>query len=248
MVNQFHSPYNIYMPYKKTKKFLAGFIHLYTALGSVIAFLMVITAFHGNTVNFLWLSLLAMIIDGTDGFLARKFEVKKTLPWFDGATLDNIVDYLTYVFAPVILLWTNNFISQNTFGIITISAVLLSSCYQFSRSDAKTDNNNYYFLGFPDYWNIIAFYVIIFSLSSLVTSFILIVCSILVFAPIKFLYPSRTRQFQKSTVPLTVLWFINCILILAQLPQTDPILIQLSLIYPIYYIILSIYLTQKLKS
>jgi phosphatidylcholine synthase len=225
------------------KIFLARFVHIYTALGSVIAFIMILTALRGDTFGFLWLTLLAMVVDGTDGYLARRFEVKKYTPHFDGATLDNIVDYLTYVFAPVILFWTNNFIPQNTFGLLVVAAVLLSSCYQFSRADAKTDSKNYYFLGFPDYWNIIAFYAIVMSLDQAATSTILIICAILVFIPIKFLYPTRTKQFQKITIPLTGLWFASYILIMMQLPQPNPTLTSVSLLYPVYYFIASIYLT-----
>ncbi|MDQ3099160.1 MAG: CDP-diacylglycerol O-phosphatidyltransferase [bacterium] len=229
------------------QKYLAGFVHIYTAMGSVIAFVMILTALKGDTTGFLWLTLIAMVIDGTDGFLARKFDVKKNIPWFDGATLDNIVDYLTYVFAPVVLLWTNNYLPQNTAGLIIVSAVLLSSCYQFCRSDAKTDNKNYYFLGFPDYWNIIAFYAIVAGLSPNTTLLILLVCAILVFVPIKFLYPSRTKQYQKITVPLTILWFIAFLVIMMQLPNPNQGLVQLSLIYPIYYFLASIYLTLQIK-
>ncbi len=208
---------------------------------------MVIAAINHDTTQFLWLTLVAMTIDGTDGFLARKFNVKKNIPWIDGATLDNIVDYITYVFAPAVLFWVNNYIPHNLFGTGIIAAVLLSSCYQFCRSDAKTDNQNYYFLGFPDYWNIIAFYVIALNLDTSTTSIILLLCSILVFIPIKFLYPSRTKQLQKLTIPLTALWFVAYIVIMLQLPTPNLQLVTLSLLYPLYYIVGSLYLTYKTK-
>ncbi len=188
-----------------------------------------------------------MIIDGTDGYLARKFDVKKNLPWFDGATLDNIVDFLTYAFAPAVLFWTGGYIPHNNIGLIIISTILLSSCYQFCRSDAKTDNKNYYFLGFPDYWNIIAFYAIVANLSSLATSITLLACSILVFIPIKFLYPSRTKQMQGSTVVLTLLWFISYLILMMQLPTPNINLVTISLIYPLYYLIASLYLTYTIS-
>ena len=71
---------------------------------------MVVAAVQREVSAALWLFLVAMIIDGTDGFLARKFRVKEAAtPGFDGALLDNIVDYLTYCFAPVVLLWIGGF-------------------------------------------------------------------------------------------------------------------------------------------
>src|SRR5687767_15245830 len=76
-------------------------VHLYTATGTVVGLLIVLAAIEGETLTALWLFFVALFIDGTDGMLARRFRVKETIPWFDGALLDNIVDYLTYVFAPV---------------------------------------------------------------------------------------------------------------------------------------------------
>src|SRR3954465_10510228 len=77
-------------------------VHLYTASGSVLALLIVIAAMRGETTAALWLGLATLFIDGTDGMLARRMRVKETIPWFDGARLDDIVDYLTYVFAPIV--------------------------------------------------------------------------------------------------------------------------------------------------
>src|SRR4051794_11927701 len=83
----------------------AGAVHVYTASGSVLGLLIVVAAVQGRVVTALWLGLAAMVVDGTDGMLARRLRVKELIPWFDGAGLDNIVDYLTYAFAPVVLLW-----------------------------------------------------------------------------------------------------------------------------------------------
>ena len=86
-------------------QFSAAAVHLYTASGAVLAFLMVQAAIQGNAVQALWISLITLIVDGTDGSLARRFRVSEMLPWFDGRRLDDIVDYLTYVFAPILLIW-----------------------------------------------------------------------------------------------------------------------------------------------
>ena len=44
-------------------------------------------------------------MDGLDGTLARKYEVKEMLPHFDGSVLDLVIDYLTYVFIPAIFIY-----------------------------------------------------------------------------------------------------------------------------------------------
>jgi phosphatidylcholine synthase len=87
-------------------------VHAYTATGAVLALLIVLAAVDGDVTEALWLGLAALVVDGTDGMLARRFDVKERLPWFDGALLDNIVDYLTYVFAPIVLLLQTGYLPR----------------------------------------------------------------------------------------------------------------------------------------
>ncbi|HEX6290140.1 MAG TPA: CDP-alcohol phosphatidyltransferase family protein [Herpetosiphonaceae bacterium] len=221
----------------------AAAVHLYTASGAVLAFLIVLAAFQGNTVQALWLGLIALIIDSTDGTLARRFRVSETLPWFDGRRLDDIVDYLTYVFAPVLLLWSGEYLPQGNAGMILAALPLLASSYQFCRVDAKTDDH--FFLGFPSYWNVVAFYTIVLDLTPTTVSIIMIVCSLLVFVPIRYVYPSRTAAFRRLTLALTGLWLLCYAWILPQLPTPSPILSDFSLLYLVYYLGLSLYLTFK---
>jgi phosphatidylcholine synthase len=215
-------------------------VHLYTASGAVLALLIVLAAFQGKVVQALWIGLAALIIDSTDGSLARRFHVKEILPWFDGRHLDDIVDYLTYVFAPILLLWSTHNLPADPGGIILAALPLLASSYQFCRVDAKTED--YFFLGFPSYWNIVAFYIIIFKLPPAAVIAILLICSILVFVPIRYLYPSRTIEFRRLTLVLTGLWLLNYALILLQMPNPQPFLMYFSLFYIFYYVTLSLYL------
>lgn len=222
----------------------AAAVHLYTATGAVVGLLIVQAAIEGNVVRALWLGLLALFVDSTDGTLARRFRVWETLPWFDGRRLDDIVDYLTYAFAPIVLLWSRGFLPAGTAGTLVAALPLLASGYQFCRADAKTEDH--FFLGFPSYWNIVAFYVIVFDLPAPVASGILLVCSLLVFVPIRYVYPSRTVAFRPLTLALTGLWFLLYAAILLQMPSPDPLLTNLSLLYLVYYLGLSLYLTSKI--
>jgi phosphatidylcholine synthase len=216
-------------------------VHLYTASGTVLAFLMVIAAFDGNAIRALWISLAALIIDGTDGMLARRLRVKETIPSFDGARLDDIVDYITYVFAPVVLLWTGGYLPDGVVGGTLAALPLLASSYQFCRVDAKTDDH--FFLGFPSYWNVVAFYVIVAGLGSVTTGIILAVCSALVFVPIKYIYPSRTRIFRRANLLLNAAWLVAYAVLLVQMPDPSFVIVWLSLLYIAYYIGGSVYLT-----
>jgi phosphatidylcholine synthase len=216
-------------------------VHLYTALGSVLGFLIVIAAFEGNAVTALWLGLAALWIDGTDGMLARRFRVKETIPWFDGARMDDIVDYLTYVFAPIVLLWTTDRLPGGPIGWVVAALPLLASCYQFCRVDAKTADH--FFLGFPSYWNVVAFYAIVLDIGRSGVAITLAVLTVLVFVPVRYVYPSRTKLLRNLNLALAGVWLVTYAVLLAQYPDPNPVVVALSLAYLVYYIGLSVYLT-----
>lgn len=218
-------------------------LHAYTASGTVLALLAVTAAATGNTVQVLWILLAALVIDGTDGALARRLRVKETIPGFDGARLDDIVDYITYAFVPVVLLWTGHYLPAGLWGAVVAAIPLLASSFQFCRTDAKTDDHC--FLGFPSYWNVVAFYVVVLGLSPAVTSAVLLVCAALVFVPVKYIYPSRTRIARVLNLTLAGAWLALYALILTGFPQPNPILVALSLLYLGYYLLASIYLTLR---
>ena len=221
----------------------AAAVHLYTASGAVLALLIVLAAVQGDVTRALWLGLVALIIDGTDGMLARRMRVKEHIPWFDGARLDDIVDYLTYVFAPVLLLWTSGFLPSGSWGIALATVPLVASTYQFCRVDAKT--SDHFFLGFPSYWNIVAFYAIVLDFGDTAVGITLVVLSILVFVPVRYVYPSRTRFLQALTLGLTAVWLGTYALLLLQLPDPHPVVVAVSLGYVVYYVGLSGYLTAR---
>jgi phosphatidylcholine synthase len=218
-------------------------VHLYTASGSVLGLLIVLAAFDGDAVAALWLGLVALVVDGTDGMLARRLRVKETIPWFDGARLDDIVDYLTYAFAPVVLLWTTGSLPDGAFGWVVAALPLLASSYQFCRVDAKTEDHT--FLGFPSYWNVVAFYAIVLDLGPAVVATVLVVCSVLVFVPVRYLYPSRTPVLQGLSLGLTVLWLVLYAVLLLQVPDPHPVVVTLSLAYVGYYVGVSLWLTAR---
>ncbi|WP_067431707.1 CDP-alcohol phosphatidyltransferase family protein [Nocardioides jensenii] len=225
----------------RSARLAAASVHIYTSLGVVLGLLMVHFSYDGDVRTVLWLFLAAMVIDGSDGFLARHFEVKRVLPGFDGALLDNIVDYLTYAFAPMVLLWSCGYLPDGVLGGVTASLPLLASCFQFCRSDAKTDDH--FFLGFPSYWNIVAFYVVVFGWGQTTTAVLLLVFTVLVFVPVKYVYPSRTATLWTLNMTLAVLWLVAFAALTAQVPEPHTWLAILSLAYPVYYTALSLWLT-----
>ena len=229
------------MPPASGSRLAAALVHVYTAIGAVLAFLMVVAIQAREITMALWLFLAAMIVDGTDGFLARHFRVKELWPGFDGALLDNIVDYLTYCFAPVTLLWLGGYLPTGPLGWVVACAPLLASCFQFARTDARTDDH--LFLGFPSYWNVVAFYVLVLDLPVAAVTAALVVLAVLVFVPVKYVYPSRTPTWWYTNMAATAAWFVAYAFIVAQLPDPAPWLVGLSLAYVGFYIVESLILT-----
>src|SRR6478609_7448885 len=217
-------------------------VHAYTTSGVVLALLMVHFAYQGEVETVLWLFLAAMVVDGTDGMLARRLRVKEVVPGFDGALLDNIVDYITYAFAPMVLLWATGYLPADPWGGLVAALPLVASCFQFCRVDAKTDDH--FFLGFPSYWNIVALYAILGHTDPTMLGALLLICSALVFVPIRYIYPTRTVALMPITLGLGTLWGIAVLILLLQLPHPDPWLVNLSYLYIVYYVAASLYLNR----
>ena len=218
---------------------MAWLAHLYTASGAIAAFLAATAIFDADYRRaFLWLYA-QVAIDATDGVVARAFRVEDRLPWFDGAKLDDIVDYLCYVFIPALIVWRAELVPQ-TWAIPVAAAMLLSSGYGFNRVGAKTDDH--FFLGFPSYWNIVALYLFIAGWSPTVNAAILLALAVLVFVPFRYVYPSRGTAFQRLTVGLSAVWAVLVLLLVWQLPAVSRAVLLLSLVFPVYYLGLSVWL------
>jgi phosphatidylcholine synthase len=228
-------------------KSVAWIAHLYTALGAVAALLATLAVFSDDYRSaFLWLGL-QIFIDSTDGLLARALRVQERIPWFDGALLDNIIDYLTYVFVPAVILIRANLV-PSAWGVWIAGAILIASGYGFSRTDAKVKVGEYFFTGFPSYWNIVVLYMFVFRLAPVSNALILIGFVVLVFVPIRYVYPSRTETLRSVTMLLGFSWAAMVIWMVWQLPDTSGPWALLSLIFPVYYNALSLWLSLRSSS
>ncbi len=212
-------------------------VHMYTAVGVVIGFLALNAVFsHDYASVFLFLTI-ALVIDATDGVLARAVEVKRVTPWFDGAMLDSIVDYLNYVIVPAAVMVQPGILPRGAEGFVLL--VLLASAYGFSRTDAK-GFVEHYFLGFPSYWNIMAFYFVVLNSPPVMNMIVMLIAVVMVFVPMRWLYPTRSEVLRKSTISLGVVWGVMSAFMLMKLPETSPTLGAISLFYPIYYTVCSV--------
>jgi phosphatidylcholine synthase len=154
-----------------------------------------------------------------------------------------MVDYLTYAFTPMVLLWSAGYLGDGSGATLLAVMPLLASAYQFCRVDAKTEDH--LFLGFPSYWNILALYVVVLDLGTTTVAVLLTVCAVLVFVPVGYVYPSRTDTLRGLTLALTTVWLVSYAVLIHQLPSPSPVWVTISLSYLVYYVALSLYLTAR---
>jgi phosphatidylcholine synthase len=218
---------------------VAWLIHLLTASGAVLG-LFSMTAVFANDYRtaFIWL-FAAAGVDAVDGMLARAFNVSAQLPWIDGARLDDIVDYITYVFVPALMVWRLSLVPVGL-ALPVAAAILLASAYGFSRSDSKT--TDYMFTGFPSLWNIVVFYLALLALPTLINAVVLLLLVGLVFVPVHYVYPSRTPIWRMFTLTLGTAWSGVVIAMAWYFPDVSQAVVLISLVYPAYYLGLSLVL------
>jgi phosphatidylcholine synthase len=218
--------------------------HLYTGLGVVAALTAALAVIREDyRAAFLWLGL-QILIDATDGLLARSLRVKERLPHFDGAKLDDIIDYLTYAFIPVLLALRAGLLPAST-GVWVGAIVLLASAYGFSQATAKVRTSDYFFTGFPSYWNLVVVYLFLLQLSPIVSAAFLLGFAVLVFVPLRYVYPSRTQTLSSLTNVLCGLWALTLAWLVWELPIRHTSLTLISLAFPIYYFALSLWLDRR---
>lgn len=226
----------------KLKVFLAWCVHLYTALGLVAAAGIAILIVRGGDPAFraaLFLMLLATVIDSTDGWLARRARVKEFAPSFDGRRLDDLIDFQTYTSLPLLLIWRAEILTGGQAWWLLLP--LMASAYGFSQVNAKTADG--FFLGFPSYWNIVAFYLYLLRPVEGAALALIIMLSLLTFVPWRYLYPSQPAPYSRLTNLLAIVWFASLFLILARPPDDSRLLLLLSLAFPLYYMLMSWALT-----
>jgi phosphatidylcholine synthase len=164
------------------------------------------------------------------------------VPEFDGARLDDIVDYLTYVFAPMFILFWSGSLPAG-WGAGVVAAVLLSSGYGFASADAKSED--YFFTGFPSYWNIVAVYLMAGGLPPLVNAIVLLFLVVMVFVRIGYVYPSRTPVLRGPTTALGAAWALMVLVMVWTMPDVSRTLLLGSLYFPVYYTVLSLVLHSR---
>jgi phosphatidylcholine synthase len=218
---------------------LAWGVHLFTATGAVVGALALLSIWAGDLATAGLLMIVALVIDSVDGTLARAVGVSEVLPHVDGRRLDDMVDYLNFAIVPVVFMASAGLLPS---WLWVIPPVLASS-YGFAQGSAKTDDD--FFLGWPSYWNVVAFYCWLLPLSPTATASWVAVCSFAIFLPFKYVYPSRVPQpiFRHTLNGGGALWAILLAASILAPEWADRFyVVELSLLYLVYYMVLSVWL------
>ncbi len=180
-------------------------VHLLTATGAVLSMFAMLAAVEGNwNLMFLWL-VVALIVDGIDGPLARKYEVHKNWPTYDGVLMDLIIDYMTYVFIPAFALFKSGLLPGWT-GWIAIIAIVYGSVIYFADTRMKTKDKS--FAGFPACWNMVVLVLFATQPSQAVILATVILLTVTMFTNLKFIHPVRTTRWYHVSLTICVLWIV----------------------------------------
>ena len=194
------------------------------------------------------LLMVPVIIDAVDGPLARRWEVKRWAAAIDGRTLDDIVDYLTFTFVPLLLVWRMGWVPRPAF--LFVLPALVASLFGFANTRAKQEADGF-FQGFPSYWNIYAFYAGLWAerFSPLLPGLVCLALAVLTVAPVRFIYPNLApRPFRGPLLGGAVVWTAILVWMLRDYPASPTWLVAVSLLYPAVYVALSVLLDVRARS
>ncbi|MGL4241845.1 MAG: CDP-alcohol phosphatidyltransferase family protein, partial [Beijerinckiaceae bacterium] len=204
-------------PVKKRRRppvhVMAYGVHVFTALGAALGFLALEAVIRGDlTLAFWWLGA-ALVVDAADGPMARRLNVMETASRYDGATLDLVVDFITYVFVPAAMLFRPEVMTQ-PWGIVSGLIITLGSALYFADTTMKTDD--WWFRGVPAVWNVVVFYIVVFAPPSIVSFAIVAVLAALMFLPVIFVHPFRVKRWRIITMAVLAAWGVATIAALLQ--------------------------------
>jgi phosphatidylcholine synthase len=229
-----------------TRTILAWSVHAFTALGLVAAAIIAVLIVDGTGAAFhcaFWLMIAATAIDALDGPLARAARVQEILPGFDGRRLDDLIDFLNYTCLPLLLVWRAGLLPGPQAWLLLYP--LLASIYGFSQADAKTEDG--FFLGFPSYWNVVAFYLYFLRPDPWLTLAIVLTLATLTFVPLRYFYPTQPGFWNRLVCVLAAVWGVQLIVILAVPDDARGLWLWTSLPFPLGYLALSWWLDWRLR-
>jgi phosphatidylcholine synthase len=209
-------------------------VHLLTASGAAIALGAALAAVGGR-----WLLGVALIVDGIDGPLARRYHAPERMPWLDGATLDLVIDYTTYVFIPALALANSGLLSPPFAAIAGIVVAVVGALY-FADTRMKTPEAA--FRGFPAAWNAVVFQLMVYKLPEPVTLLIVAAFAVLTFTPVEFVHPMRVKRWRPLTVAMALAWGLLALIAVAANLDPGPLVVAAFALVSLYFTLVGVVL------
>ncbi|MDT0157581.1 hypothetical protein Q9R19_08100 [Microbacterium sp. ARD32] len=208
------------MSSRRNRVLSAWAVHAFTLTGVIWATLALLALFDDDP-KLMWLYLgIALVVDGVDGTLARKAEVRTYAPHFDGVILDSIIDYLTWTLIPALFLFRTGLLGEGALAVVLLLLITVSSMFCYANTKMKT--GDYYFLGFPAAWNVVALAIWLLDAGTAVNAIIVVVLALLTWAPIAFVHPLRVARFRTLNIIATAVWILASAALVIAYPTGEP--------------------------
>ncbi|MCX7323023.1 MAG: phosphatidylcholine synthase [Hyphomicrobiales bacterium] len=193
-------------------------VHVFTALGAALGFLALDAVIKGDLPTAFWWLGAALFVDAVDGPLARRLNVTVTASRYDGALLDMVVDFITYVFVPVAMLLRPE-VAPQPWGFWAGLIIVLGSALYFADTRMKTVD--LWFRGFPAIWNVVIFYIVIFTPPAWLIMLCVLTLTAMQFLPVVFVHPVRVKRWRPLTLAVLLLWCLAALFTLVQALKPD---------------------------
>ena len=209
-------------------------VHVFTAFGAALALLALVLATGGHWAAMFFCLGLALIVDGVDGPMARRFKVAEVLPRWNGEGLDYVVDFVTYVFVPAYAIAASGYLPE-MLAIPLGLVVVITGVLYFADRNMKTDDN--YFRGFPAVWNLVAFYLFVLEPPPWVATAAVLALAVLTFVPLRFVHPLRVKRLRLVNIALMALWAVLAFVAVAQDLAPGPAIAAALAVIALYFLV-----------
>lgn len=223
------------------EKALAWSVHIFTATGVLAVFMALLAvSAHDFRLAMFWL-MAALLIDGVDGTLARRFRVSEVLPHVSGKNIDFVIDFASYAIVPAYMIYESG-LMEGPWNLAATFLILMVSAVYYGKEGMVSDD--LYFVGFPVMWNMAAFYMVfVFHWGHWANVLLVVGLSILHFVPIKTAYPSRTGHWRWPTLGVTVVFLLSLLAITWLYPKSLAWLNALAWLCLLYFTAFTIWAT-----
>jgi phosphatidylcholine synthase len=201
------------------KKYLYYFPHVWTLTGLAFAALALIALFEGRCQTAARLCLLVLLVDRTDGTLARRLKVKDKFPGTSGEILDIITDLVGLTFVPMMLFLREGLFLPG-FGAPLFVAASMAASWKYSRKETFLSKG--YSVGAPPiFFSVFLFYFLDLPpvYPTVYTAVLVGLCLSPIRYPVTSLVTTHWRPGYKSiTNYLTAIFFVPAFVLLKSAP------------------------------